>query len=321
MPSKKISHLLSEFREQDSYCNSDFDSDSDSDSDLYSKPKGDGASGSQPPPLRNSLLSLVDNLIEVAKSCERPPGRSPPRLTLRLARIDEFPEGGYEDERIPATIQAIRDRGVNVVFGDLSDIPLQLPTELWTKKPCPPSRKINLDPTALLGLCSDLLHHPLPADEEGARKRFFRPQEHLMPGREGRDGNEGSGTWKGQSQNSRDLVKGTLDEMSKPLIEEIRDTLDALGEDIEFWATEATVQHINEALGSPDIVGDGLEQRRMKRMLGVESGDFFEGSRYEGREGCLKGFKVNVFPADPSMDLDETTVSNVGGLTAILNLV
>lgn len=217
---------------------------------------------------------------------------------MRLARIEEFPEGGHEDERITATIQAIRDRGVRLVFGDLADVPLALPAELWGQKPCRPSRKINLDPTALLGLCSDLLHYPLPTDEDGAKRRYFRPQEHLVPGREGRAGNEGVGSWKGQSQNSRELVKGTLEEMSKPLIEELRDTLGALGEKIEFWATEATVLHVNEALGGPDVVGDGQEKRRMRRMLGYESGDFFEGSRYAGHEGCLKGFRVNVFPSE-----------------------
>jgi hypothetical protein len=264
--------------------------------------------------LTNSLLTLVDNLMTVAKSCERPPGTTAARVTLRLARIDEFPAGGHEDDRIPATFKAIRDRGVNLVFGDLDEYPLELPNTLWTDKPLRPSTKINLDPTALLGICSDLLHYPLPADEEETRRRFFRPEEYLIPGREGRAGNEGSGSWKGQSQNSRDLVKGTLDEMHQPLITEIRDKLDSLEGDVEFWATEDAIRHVHEALGSEEVVGDGLEQRRMRRMLGIEEGDFFEGSRYEGQEGRLKGFRVNVFPPD-SADCTSKAISSTSNVS------
>jgi hypothetical protein len=287
MDSKKPSNLLAEFREQDSYINSDYDSDSDVDESVgpsYRKP-----------PLTNSIIELVDNLLALMESCERPPGASVPHLTIRLARMQEFPEGGYDDDRIPATFKAIRDKGVNLVFGDLDDTPLELPSAGWKNKELRPARKINLDPTALLGICSDLLHHPLPADEEEAKQRFFRPEGFLVQGREGRQGNEGAGSWRGQSQNSRELVKGILDEIERPLIEEIRDTLDSLGEEVEFWATQDAVTHIKEALGSDMVVGEGLEQRRMRRMLGLEEGDFFEGSRYQGKEGCLKNLKVKVF--------------------------
>jgi hypothetical protein len=286
--SKKTSNLIAEFREQDSYCNSDYDSDSDIDDSVDPS--------NRERPLTNSIITVVDNLLALSKTCERPPGAESPRLILRLARMQEFPEGGHGDDRIPATFKAIRDKGVKLLFGDLERLPLELPHQIWKTGRLRPARKINLDPTALLGICSDLLHHPLPADEEEAKKRFFRPEEFLVPGREGRIGNEGSGSWKGQSQNSRELVKGILDEIEKPLIEEIRDTLDTLGEEVEFWATADAVTHVKEALGSDEVVGDGLEQRRMRRMLGLEQGDFFEGSRYQGKEGCLKGFKVNVFP-------------------------
>lgn len=326
--SKKIGHLLAEFREQDSYINSDFDSDSDSDSYSHSNANENSVSEfdgtqkngssshtnghtSKKPTLTNSLLTMVDDLLTLAKTCARPPGAPIPSLTIRITRIEELPEEPYEDDRIAATFQAIRDKGVKLVFGDLEDTPLELPTTTWADKPLRPSRRINLCPTALLGICSDLLHHSLPTDEEGAKRRFFRPQECLVKGREGRQGNEGAGGWKGQSQNSRELVKGILDEMEIPLIEEIRDRLGALqrngegeGEGIEFWATEETVLHVKEALGSEEIVGDGMEQRRMRRLIGLEDGDFFEGSRYEGKEGCLKGIKIKIFDPEPEPELE-----------------
>lgn len=307
--SKKISHLLSEFREQDSYINSDYDSDSS-----LEQTNGNGGPSSSTPAksaLTNSLLDMVDSLQALSQSCARPPGAPPPRLTIRITRIEEFPEGGHDDDRIGPTFQAIRNRGVKLVFGDLDDRPLGLPKTIWPDRPVRPARRINLDPTALLGICSDLLHHPLPADEAEAKRRFFRPPECLIHGREGRQGNDGLGDWKGQSQNSRELVKGVLDEITNPLIEEIRDTLVELGGDVEFWATEEAVQHVKEALGSDEVVGDGMEQMRMRRLVGMEEGDFFEGSRYEGKEGCLKGLRIHVFP--PRHDTNGTEAGPVNG--------
>lgn len=239
---------------------------------------------------------MVDDLLSLAETSALPPGASTPSLTIRVTRIEEYPDGGHDDDRVNATFDLIRSKGVNLVFGDLDETPLRLSESVWVDKPLRPAKRINLDPTALLGICSDLLHHPLPANEEEAKRRFFRPEDRLLPGREGRQGNEGSGGWKGQSQNSRELVKGVMDEVEQPLIEELRDTLAELGQEIEFWATEEAVTHVREALGSEDVVGDGMEQMRMRRLVGLEEGDFFEGSRCQGQAGCLQGIKINVFP-------------------------
>lgn len=320
--------MLAEFREQDSYINSDFDSDSDDlDEDVNGGSSstnrngtGNGTGASAPAPeLTNSLLTMVDDLLALAQTCARPPGAPTPKLTIRVTRIEECPEGGHDDDRIAATFRAIRDKGVRLLFGDLEDQPLELPQAIWADKPLRPARRVNLDPTALLGICSDLLHHPLPVDEEEAKRRFFRPRDCLVQGREGRHGNEGAGEWSGQSQNSRELVKGVLDEMDTPLIEEIRDTLGAMGEELEFWATEEAVTHVKEALGSDEVVGDGQEQRRMRRLVGLEEGDFFEGSRYEGKEGCLKGIKIRVFETDQTrpQDHDDKANSTPDGMTGL----
>lgn len=44
-------------------------------------------------------------------------------------------------------------------------------------------------------------------------------------------------------------------------------------------------------------------------MLGYENGDVFEGLRYEGKEGVLKGFKVKIFDVEV---LDSGEVECIG---------
>jgi len=183
-------------------------------------------------------------------------------------------------------------------------------------------KRVNLDPTALMGLCSDLLHYDLPEDEAGARRRFFRPKEKLIVplgkrwgkyrkkglinGDTKPEGVDGVVAGLGrltvdededQSQNSKELYKNLLEEMDIPLIPEIRDTLEGFGYkagEVEFWATKDSIRYMKEALGGDAGIDTG-EQRRMRRLLGLEDGDFWEGSRYEGKEGVLEGLKVRVF--------------------------
>lgn len=277
--SKKTNQIMAEFREQDSYLNSDDETDDDEEE-------------GKPPALTNSIIRLVDDLLALAEDVERVPGAPAPKLTLRLSRIAEFPEGGHPDPRVPATFQAIRDRGVNLVFGDLSEVQFSsLPTGARPAPKLRPSRRLNLDPTALMGLCSDLLHYPLPADEEEARARFFRPAEFV-----------GDDDPASQSQNSRELVRAVMEECESPLIEVIRDVLSTTDSDdpdpsapIELWATSQAVQYLRETIASEDVVGDGGEQRRMRRLTGLEEGDFWEGSRYEGKAGVLTDIKLRIF--------------------------
>lgn len=315
-------------READSYINSDYDSDSDLSEDTLAGPSRSSDKKSRAPVMTNSLRKTVESLLAILPTVERIPGAEEPKLTLRITRIAET---GHPDERITDTIEWIKSKGVNLVFGDLSeydldpgglddgvsnglsDLSLKTDRRDALRGDTRPSFKINLDPTALMGLCSDLLHHPLPTDEEGAKKRFFRPPWALKAEQGGRDihskyAKDGDDDWFAQSQNSRELAKNCWEEMEIPLIEEIRDTIQAAidaqgpaaqGLPIEFWATEEAITYLKETLGSEEVVGDGLEQRRMKRLIELEDGDFFEGSRYQGIEGCLRGLKVKVFPQVP----------------------
>lgn len=308
--SKKNSALLAEFREQDSYLTSDEESGDEGD--------GGGATGATSgsgsrPLLDNSLTRLVDDLLSLAASAERIPGAVPPQLTLRLTRIQESPEGGHPDERIPLTLEAIRARGVKLVFGDLSSIPFSaLPTSLPPPRKITPSRRLNLDPTALMGLCSDLLHHPLPADIDGARARFYRPPSVLEEA--GHSGG-GRGNWAeagdedaAQSQNSRELVRALVEEMEAPLVEVLRDALALAAQEegeaggVELWATREAVTYLQETISSEEVIGEGLEQRRMRRLTGLEDGDFWEGSRYEGKAGVLADMRLHIFDDEGGID-------------------
>ncbi|WVR00249.1 hypothetical protein IAU59_007391 [Kwoniella sp. CBS 9459] len=394
--SKKISHLLAEFREADSYINSDYDSDTEEEEEASEDHLAGGKQVTGRPHSEassNSLLDMARDLARAASMVDRIPGAEMPRLTIRLTRIPETPlelydgspnqpspssaggEGGeWPDSRIPETFDRVRALGVNLLFGDLSDIPLSSP--IFKGHPVPeqaiPSLKINLDITTLMGLCSDVLHHPLPADRREAARRSLRPVDHLLvsnSGQVGSRGRDGTGRGKGkgkkederemgeedeelrgQSQNSRELFRCILEEMERPFIEEFdtvlrtawkdqerrlrnhksqtpRPRIDLYGQDkqslpeaisqldigktadhaganqtktpqVEFWTTRQAAQYTYEALSSGPAHGDGAEQRRMRRMLGLEQGDFFEGSRYEGKAGVFEGFKLRIFDTE-----------------------
>jgi hypothetical protein len=77
---------------------------------------------------------------------------------------------------------------VKLVFGDLSEFSLSsLPTTVPPPPVVRPTRCLNLDPTALMGLCSDLVHYPLPKDEDEAAARYFRPEHALESHVQGKD--------------------------------------------------------------------------------------------------------------------------------------
>lgn len=283
---RKASALLAEFRLEDSYLTEDEDEDA-----------------GPPPPISNTVTRLVDDLLAAVAEAERPPGAARPTITLRITRIEEHPAGGHPDPRIPATFAAVRARGVKLVFGDLSEFSLSsLPTTVPPPPVVRPTRRLNLDPTALMGLCSDLVHYPLPKDEDEAAARYFRPEHALESHVQGKDSRcfipNDRLEWRAQSKNSVELVHGLIDEMGAPVIEQIRDALDALvtvDQAIEFWATRNAIKYVQETISSETMIGEGGEQRRMRCLTGLQDGDFWEGSRYEGKAGVLTGIKLHVF--------------------------
>jgi len=309
--SKKVTALMVELREQDSMINSDWDSESEDEDGKLQMSKAGSNSTSRPNTLRNSLVDLGESLLQLAECSERPPGARAPRVTLRITRIAPDFDADY---RIQLTFQHLRNIGINLIFGDMSGTPLSTLPRVTPAISVRPGRKICLDPTAMMALCSDLLHHPLPLSREAALNRFFRPREALQdlpsgrhangPGRGAEVDEAEKGRWRGQSQNSRELVKNLLEEMDAPLIDYIRDVLASMSDDeaegeIEWWSTKEAVQYLQEILGSEEIVGIGEEQRRMRRLVGLEEGDFFEGSRYAHNTGKLSSIRIKVFDRDP----------------------
>ncbi|WWC71978.1 uncharacterized protein I206_105937 [Kwoniella pini CBS 10737] len=337
--SKKISHLLAEFREADSYINSDYDTESDSNTSSSSSSSSSSSNSRKITTkleLDNSLITTAKDLISAAEKVDRIPGAPIPKITIHLTRIPSSPKDLYinsesidnidwPDERIPKSFDIIRKMGVNLIFGDLSE--LNLPELKGPEIPLEPipSLKFNLDITTLMGLCSDVLHYPLPKNKEEAAKRSLRPIDQLIENPKGKDftgrGRDGTGKdngkgkkeenfekeFKGQSQNSIELYKCILEEMERPFITEfnkiIKDSLSYQSKQkmnessskVEFWTTKEAAQYTYEALSSGPAHGEGQEQRRMRIMLGLEKGDFFENSRYKNNEGFLKDFKVKIF--------------------------
>ncbi|WVR07720.1 hypothetical protein IAU60_004762 [Kwoniella sp. DSM 27419] len=353
--SKKISHLLAEFREADSYINSDFDSDSSGGEDGDGR-DGDGGGGNTTgdkgtdDTFTNSLMITARELHRTVHAVERIPGTDPARLIIQLTRIPETPEelnAGYgdsveegqraewPDSRIPETFARVRAMGIDLVFTDLSTLPLS------GLRGCPrptvptPALRFNLDITTLMGLCSDVLHYPLPKTKAEAAGRSLRPVDHLIGTGSASRGRDGTGKGKGkgkkededlqdededlrgQSQNSRELYRCILEEMERPFFDELATVIKEAQEDwrkrrshandtsnmanpppVEFWTTRQAAQYTYEALSAGPAHGYGGEQRRMRRMLGLEEGDFFAESRYEADPGVFAGFRVRVFDVD-----------------------
>ena len=97
----KEARLLAEFREQDSYINSDYDSDSDLD-DACSNDRA-------PPALTNSLITQATSLMNAAKAFKRPASLPQPRIRFVLNRMEDKT---YAEPRINETFKIIREMGV-----------------------------------------------------------------------------------------------------------------------------------------------------------------------------------------------------------------
>ncbi|ORY26616.1 hypothetical protein BCR39DRAFT_540799 [Naematelia encephala] len=276
----KESRLMAEFREQDSYINSDYDStDSEEAASIRYV---------SPPALVNSVIDQATSLIIAAKAYSRPAALPHPRVTLVLSRLEEFPERGYEDSRIPATFAAVKTLGVNLVFqhpqpsqpmSQASQPPE--PSSQDQIKPLRPRHRILLDLSVVIALCCDSTHRPLPNCDAELESRFrpFRRSE--------TDGKIEIGPHTTVSSDLRDQLKW---EAQHPLIEEIQDRLSDIDNDLEFWATEEVKQRVP---GIVDVIGGPSEKARAKALFDARD-DFWAGSRYEGKEGVLEDLHVRV---------------------------
>ncbi|WVQ85974.1 hypothetical protein IAT38_008142 [Cryptococcus sp. DSM 104549] len=280
----KESRLMAEFREQDSYINSDYDSDSDDDTPTGSLSR---------PPLTNSAIEQAASLVQAAKSYPRLPGLPPPTVKYVLNRLEEHPSGGYTDPRVHDTFAAIRSLGAELVLGS-DDRPA--PQRL---KPPPlvPTTNILLDLSVVVALCCDSTHLALPSSPEELEARFRALQldEH---------GELSLGPHIPVTKDLRDQLEW---EMQRPLVTEMQERLATLApppvgagtngsadatSGVTFWVTEEVRDRLP---GIANVIGGEGEKRRARVMFSGE-GDFWEGSRWQGKEGILSGLKVNVLP-------------------------
>ena len=195
--------------------------------------------------------------------------------------MGDDPIEAYDDPRIQATFQAVRDLGVDLIFG--LDFPQ---ADRISRKPLRPSNRILLDLSVVVALCCDSTHHPLPSsvDETEARFRPLQTQE---------DGRLALAPHINVTRDLRDQLQW---ESQHPLIDELILRLSEAGyaaDDVEWFVTQEVK---DRAPGIIDVIGGPNEKARAKCLLGdgPENTSFWEGSRYDGRTGVLKDIKLKI---------------------------
>ncbi|KAJ7686846.1 hypothetical protein B0H17DRAFT_1160548 [Mycena rosella] len=307
--------ILAELREIDSYLT---DSDSESDSD-----DPDHRPSLAQTEFDNSILQMGRILVDAANAnpVEGPNGLEPPRVTLRLTRLDISPvraDGEANDPRIAHTVQLLRDMGVDVEMGERLDSEIPIPNLKPPSSPSPvplePTRQINLDLSVLVALVSDLTHSPLPASVQEANVRFLPPQRYRE--------------WKPQERKdplvaevpeaigglSQDLVKHSraltthiLQEMGKGLLQEIHDKLLPMinhpdpTQRVEFWTSEEARERCMRIVSR---IGGEREVRRAEALfptdpIPIEEAQrfFWEDSRYPAN--FIPLLPIRLYPNPP----------------------
>ncbi|TXT10977.1 hypothetical protein VHUM_01728 [Vanrija humicola] len=274
----KDTRLIVEFREHDSYLNSDYD-----DSDDDGEPPA-------PPRLTNSLLVQARALVAAAQAHPRLPGLAAPRVRYVLTRLEESPVGGHADARIAATFAEMREMGIELDFASAWD---DGPSSSTTLPPAPvpepvPAADIVLDLSVLIALCCDSTHHPLPADETELEARFRPICAGAVP-LDGANAAPGGGILLRLTGASRDLRDQLRCEMVRPLIYELRERLPR---GARFWVT----REVRERLpGLVNLIGGKKERARAEALFAADGeGDYWADSRWRGDTGALQGIRVRV---------------------------
>ncbi|KAK8850513.1 hypothetical protein IAR55_004431 [Kwoniella newhampshirensis] len=278
----KVSRLMAEFREQDSYINSDYDSETDiEDSSSQAGPSRHTSRS----PLTNFAIDQAASLVRAAEAYPRLPGLPPPKIKYVLNRLEEDPEGGYPDLRIKETFEAIRALGADLV---LAGDPRPTPSR-FSPPPCRPTRNVLLDLSVVVALCCDSTHQPLPtsSDEVEARFRFLQLS------------SDGQLSLASHSNVTKDLRDQLNWEMQHPLVQEMQERLGSIKGPVEFWVTEEVKGRLPNIA---EIIGGEGERRRARAMLTGDE-DFWQGSRWKGNEGILGGMRLNVLD-ESKLDLN-----------------
>jgi hypothetical protein len=287
----KEARLLAEFREQDSYINSDYDSDSD----LDDVSQNDRA----PPTLTNSLITQATSLMNAANAFKRPASLPQPRIRFVLNRMEDR---SYAESRIEETFKIIREMGVDLVLGKQSRAEV---VEHIYQEPVPASN-ILLDLSVLVALCCDSAHHPLPKNDYELEARFRA----ISP----------SSTKEGEETEllphinvTRDLRDQLNWEIQHSLIDELHTRISNAAGEVQFWVTEEVKGRLPNIV---DTIGGPREKARAKALFGEWNGeraeglDFWENSRWRGKVPALGDMRLRILPTE-----DTTTPPDLSSLT------
>ncbi|KAJ9115966.1 hypothetical protein QFC22_005109 [Naganishia vaughanmartiniae] len=309
----KLSRLLLEFREQDSYVNSDYDSSDAEDPVLQEQ------AAAYPITPINSITKQCYDLVQTAAR-QRTPWGATPKIQLRLTRLtgDE-----KQDERLQKTYECLRGMGVDVVFGEIGaeskssspaerNRPIRPPTLLATPK-------LNLDLSLLIALISDISHAPLPRNEDEAENRF-KPidkawKRHVDPVTGQVSVKKLQEGELGAEEHSKALVYQLRQEMRLGLIDELNETiaasceaLDVPVDQVEFYTTAEAKRRCHDIVAK---IG-GEQERRREEMLFFNNSQpddggsrknhgsaFWEESRHvDQRKPLNRTLRVKILPED-----------------------
>lgn len=293
----KESRLLQEFREQDSYINSDYDSESDHTSCAKAGP-------TTPPALSNTIIKQAEALLHAARNVPLLPGRRRPVIRMIFTRLEPLSAAPslkrsesdgettryehmiWQDERTGRTLVRLAEMGVLVQIGPSPRKAIQA----GPKVPLVPTQSILLDLSILVALCCESSHRELPRDEAEHQARFRALRiAGLAGGTEtGKQtvaqgfgaartaGVQGNGDPRLElaphTNASRDLSDQLAWEAQHPLICELRDRLLrahlSAGEEsrVEFWVTEEVYKRLP---GLVDLIGGPGEQARAKALFAL----------------------------------------------------
>lgn len=285
----------------------------------------------------NSVLRMGRSLLAAAEG-NTPSGMTVPTVSLRLTRLD--PSGEDADPRIAQTIHALQAMGIDVHLGegdDVAPLPPPKPTIFV------PSTQVNIDLSTLIALVSDLTHSPLPTSVEEAHARFIPPQKYVEWKKQRLSAGLGSTSNEKEiavgdeqpdtQKHSRALARQVLQEMSRGMLQEVRDRLAAAlpssarsstvqlphqASDIagvEFWTTP---EARDRCLMIISKIGGPNERRRAHALFALSSpsasppslqeatDSYWKNSRYPS--GFLPLLPIHLYPTSGPRDVSASTV-------------
>ncbi|KAK0447048.1 hypothetical protein EV421DRAFT_1706798 [Armillaria borealis] len=320
----KNSRILAEFREIDSYLTDSSDEEEVSDEEEITNRIHRPSRTLAQTEFDNSVLRMGRALVEAAKAntyeLASVDGTKPiiPRVTLRLTRLDpsETNEAGEPtDPRIAQTIQCLYDMGIDVALGERQDDEIPIVAEPPPLAPAPltlkPTRRINLDLSALIALVSDLTHASLPQSIDEANTRFI-PLPRVREWKKKKDvsaiedGLDELSMSSDLAKHSRALTNQVLQEMVKGMIQELSDRLP--GEHVEFWTTNEAKERCLRIVSK---IGGPNEKRRAQALfLDPATTDaenlFWQSSRYA--KAFIPILPIHLYPKDGTALMRTTPV-------------